>query len=131
MSSDPPAGGKRILADHEDRLLRRQPLREATEGVDGVGRPRALDLQQIESEAGVVRDRAPDPLAAELGRGDDLAGVFLVGWLGAGNEDHALEAEDLGYLLGGPQVAEVNGIEGPPENADSASRVHSRIWPSP
>ncbi len=85
------------------------------EGVGGVARPVAVDLDVRHDEAGVVGDRALEPGGAALGGRDGR--IVLVRRPAGGHEAHLVEPELPERLAGHDEVADVRWIEGAPEHA--------------
>jgi hypothetical protein len=109
---------KRLGAEDQDQLVTTGLQR--LQGVDGVGRSRASQLDVRDGEFRMVRGRQLDHRVTVRRRGQ--AGHQLVGRRTGGDEDDAIEAQLLEGLVGQEQMAIVNGVERPPEDSRSNQR---------
>jgi hypothetical protein len=89
-------------------------------GVDGIGRPRALDFDRPGAETRDVSYGELDHAQSMVCWGQcDGLGIF-VGWQGGGDEAHLVQASGLADLFGGTEVPEVDRVEAASENGDGA-----------
>jgi hypothetical protein len=117
-------------------VLRGFAVSDRSQGVDQVGGAGPVDLDAIDREIRVCRDRLLYPLESLLRRGNRVPGIgSLMGWQGARNEEDALEGERLPDLFRGAEMAQVDRIEGATEQTDASFPVWRlqlpRSWPSP
>ena len=109
-----PPGGQRgdvVFADEIKKLgLRPEPLAQGQEGVDGVGRARAVKLQVIHIKTGLVFNGRADHLRTQVGRSRLEGG--LVRRDGVGNEIEPVKPQFFHSFAGQDQVTVVNGVEG-------------------
>jgi hypothetical protein len=109
------------MAYDEDRwVLRGLAFPDRGQGVDQVGGAGPIDLDAIDREIFVIRDRPLHPLESLSCRCDRIVGIrLLVGWKRAGNEEDALKGERLPDLFRRAKMAQVDRIEGATEQTDA------------
>ncbi len=110
-----------VGADDEDEARRGMAAAQGCEGVYRVGRPRLAHLDVAGAEVGVGAHGAADHGQAVFGGGEVAA--RLVRRLGAGDEEDAIEMLGLADFFGAAQVAIVDGVEGPAEDAEAHAGV--------
>ncbi len=119
-------GVKRILPGDEKQFeIRVGGLLEMSHGVDGVGfsRPRIF---HVRNRKRIVSGNGQLQHPQAVFKGDDSA-VFLVRRRRGGNEDDAVQLQNLRELLGGPQVSEMDRVECSAKEPE----LHERTCPSP
>ena len=103
--------------DQVQVVARPERGREMAHGVDGIGGARAGDLDVGNAEARPVRHRQPHHLEPVMRRRSGPAAP--VRRHAARNEADLVQRVLLFHLLGAPQVAEVDRVEGAAEQAES------------
>lgn len=118
--------GQRVTADDEEqsRVGSELPLKHRHR-LDAVGRARAVYVDPGQPKAGIVGDRQSNHLDA-IGRGRDRL-TSLVGRVAGRHEENHVQTELPPAIRGDHQVAVVNRIEGPTQDADLslAHETHS------
>ena len=88
-----------------------------TDGSDGIGFFFLPPFEGGGLKIGTIRQGQSDHFKAPA-KGEKLARVF-VGRKGRGDEDNPVQSEGLPDLQAGAEMPQMNGIEGPAEEADS------------
>lgn len=112
-------------AGDEVQLRLRILFPQVAEGIDGVGRGAAVDVDATDGEPGVGRCRNYGHQVPVL-RGTDPTSGFLPG-LTCRYEDHLVEAEPVCDLTGGDEVPVVDGIEGTAHDAQTSRGLRVSI----
>jgi hypothetical protein len=89
---------------------------DPAQGVDGVGGAVVVDLQAADREGGVRGGGDHGHQVAVLGGADPNR---LLPWPAGGHEHHRVQVELPARLLGGDEVAVVDGIEGAAHDPDA------------
>ena len=95
------------------------------DGLDGIGFPFPFVFHTGEEKIGIAfNGQADHPLPVRKGRDADAR---FMGRHGGGNEDDAVESEQLPHLLGGAEMTDVDRIERSAQEAP----FHDLTWPLP
>ena len=117
---------ERIDAEDEDEARRRPELvSRGAHRVDRVRRSGTGDLDVPAAETRIVGDSELHHPVAVLGRCDGRRAASM-GRRGRRHEAHVGESERLAHLLGRPQVAQVDRVEGAAEDPGPATHEPGR-----
>lgn len=108
--------GKSILTQQEDERCLGMFASEQFEGIDGIGRSGAIDVDPRNRERWIVGD-------GQLDHGEAVGwacvwGLATVPWSARWHEQHPIELLDLARRLGHDQMAEMDGIERPAKHPE-------------
>ena len=118
---------QRVAAEHPPKLLRAR-LAQLAQGVEGVGRARAAQLEVGDFQAAAALADGGFNHCVAVARGGDGAAALHPGVAG-GDQQHAVELEGDGRGVGEVQVGAVDGIKGAAEHADALVRAELQRRP--
>ena len=114
-----PPHGDHIRPDEQKELRVRQPFAQDPHRVDRIRGPLALQLDIRNRKCGMIPDGQLDEPESHGAR--EKITSLLMWWLTGRNKEDAIELERLSRSLSQEQVADVNGIERAPKDAQSHS----------